>query len=139
MIRKMKETAEGLGLPFGDGLMTYNSRLAQELGLWAQSRGKGHAFHDAAFRAYFADGKNIAKRPVLLDLTESAGLPRNEAEEVIQDRQFKEAVDADWALSREKEIVAIPTFVLNSDRLVGAQSYKKMTAMIEENGVRRSR
>ena len=60
MMRHLKKTAADLGLPFGKREKTYNSRLAQELGLWAESKNKGDEFHAAAFRAYFVDGKNIA-------------------------------------------------------------------------------
>jgi predicted DsbA family dithiol-disulfide isomerase len=28
---------------------TYNSRLAQELGKWAETKGKGDEYHDAVF------------------------------------------------------------------------------------------
>ena len=55
MMRHLTKTAAALGLPFGEREKTYNSRLAQELGLWAESKDKGDVFHTAAFRAYFAD------------------------------------------------------------------------------------
>ena len=137
MMRKLHKTADDLGLPFGERERTYNSRLSQELGLWAESKNKGDAFHNAAFRAYFADGKNIAKVPVLLDLTESAGLPREEAASVLSTRAFKAAVDADWALSREKDITAVPTFVIKNEKLVGAQPYDMLERLMAANGVKK--
>ncbi len=73
MMAHLKQKAAELGLPFGDRKKTYNSRLAQELGLWAQSKGQGEAFHMAAFEAYFVDGKNLAQRDVLVDLASSGG------------------------------------------------------------------
>ena len=54
---RARMTAEGL--PYGNRTMTYNSRLAQELGKWADSQPGGEAIHDALFRAYFVDVKNI--------------------------------------------------------------------------------
>ncbi len=137
MMRKLHKTADDLGLPFGERERTYNSRLSQELGLWAESKNKGDAFHNAAFRAYFADGKNIAKIPVLLDLTESAGLPREEAASVLSTRAFKAAVDADWALSREKDITAVPTFVIKNEKLVGAQPYDMLERLMAANGIKK--
>ena len=59
MLAHMKNVAEGLGLPFGNREKTYNSRMAQELGKWAESLGRGDEFHHAIFRAYFAEGRNI--------------------------------------------------------------------------------
>ncbi len=137
MMSKLHKTAVDLGLPFGERKRTYNSRMSQELGLWAESKNKGDAFHNAVFKAYFADGKNIAKVPVLLDLAESAGLPREEAATVIATRAFKAAVDADWALAREKEITAVPTFVMKQDKLVGAQPYDMLEGLMAANGIKK--
>jgi predicted DsbA family dithiol-disulfide isomerase len=137
MMRRLKKTAADLGLPFGERTKTYNSRLAQELGLWAESKNKGDVFHTAAFKAYFVDGKNIAKIPVLLDLAASVELSGEEAAAVLATRAFKAAVDADWNLSREKAITAVPTFVMNQDKLVGAQPYEMLIKLMDANGVKK--
>lgn len=137
MIMKLRKTAYDLGLPFGERERTYNSRLSQELGLCAESKNMGDEFHKAVFRAYFANGKNIAKVPVLLDLAESAGLSREEAASVLEKRAFKAAVDADWALSREKGITAVPTFVLKQDKLVGAQPYEALERLMAANSIKK--
>jgi predicted DsbA family dithiol-disulfide isomerase len=134
---KLRETAAGFGLPFGESTFIYNTRLAQELGLWAESKNEGDKFHLAAFKAYFVDGKNLAKIPVLLELASSIGLPADEAAEILTTRKFKTAVDADWELSKEKSIMAVPTFVMNQDRLVGAQPYRSLEMMLEKNGLRK--
>ena len=60
---RARMTAEGL--PYGDRKMTFNSRLAQELGAWADTQPGGEAIHDALFRAYFVDGRNIGDPAVL--------------------------------------------------------------------------
>ncbi len=122
-------------MPFGNRKKTYNSRLAQELGLWAESKNKGDEFHRAAFKAYFADGRNIAKTPVLIDLAGSVDLSQEDAATVLTTRSFKAAVDADWTLSREKAITAVPTFVINQDKLVGAQSYEMLERFMKKNGI----
>ncbi|MBN1103382.1 MAG: DsbA family protein [Deltaproteobacteria bacterium] len=134
---RLKKTAADLGLPFGDRRRTYNSRLAQELGLWAESRSRGDLFNQAAFRAYFVDGKNIARVPVLVDLAASVGLPAEEAKEVLTTRAWKAPVDADWSEAREKEITAVPTLVMNEKKLVGAQPYEAMERFVKSNGARR--
>jgi len=137
MMKKLRKTADDLGLPFGERERTYNSRMSQELGLWAESKNKGDAFHHAVFRAYFADGKNIAKVPVLLDLTESAGLSREEAAAVISTRAFKAEVDADWTLSREMGITAVPTVVMRQEKLVGAQPYDMLERLMTLNKIKK--
>ena len=135
MMRHLKKTAAELGLPFGERTKTYNSRLLQELGLWAESKNKGDVFRNAAFRTYFVDGKNIAKIPVLVNLAESVELPGEEAATVLATRAFTAAVDADWNLSREKAITAVPSFVMNQDTCVGAQPYGILVKLMEANGI----
>jgi len=136
MMQNLRKISAELGLSLGNPQKTYNSRLAQELGKWAESKNSGDAFHAVAFKAYFADGKNIAKLPVLLDLSESAGLNREEAESVILNRTFKKAVDEDWALSWENGIKAVPTFMMKNDQLVGAQSYSTLEKLLISNEVK---
>jgi predicted DsbA family dithiol-disulfide isomerase len=130
MMDKLKATAAKFNLPMGTRKMTYNSRLAQEVGLWAETKKRGHAFHMAAFKAYFVDGRNLAERQVLLDLITSVALDPKEGGKVIDQRKFKDAVDADWALSRTKKITAVPTFIMGLDRLVGAQSHEVLEKMV---------
>lgn len=138
MMGRLKNKAAELGLPFGERTKTYNSRLAQELGSWADSKKRGDQFHLAAFKAYFVDGKNIAKFPVLLELAASVGLPREEAEAVLSTRAFKDPVDEDWAISRARGITAVPTFVIHQDKLVGAQPYETLKEFMAANGVSRA-
>jgi predicted DsbA family dithiol-disulfide isomerase len=137
MRRRLGKAAEDCGLPFRGSDRIYNSRLAQELGLWSESKNRGDEFHAAVFKTYFVDGKNIGEIPVLVELASSVGLPADEAAEVLATRAFKAAVDADWALSREKSITAVPTLVLNRDRVVGAQPYAALEELMEKNGVKR--
>jgi len=138
MLARLREKASELGLPFGERKKTYNSRLAQEMGLWAESKGKGELFHKAAFHAYFADGKNIAKIPVVVELAASVGLPEEDAALVLSKRLYKQAVDEDWKLARMMGITAVPTFVIDSDRVVGAQPYKVLSRFVESHGGRRT-
>ena len=135
IMQRMRQTAQALGLPFEEHDRLYNTRLAQELGLWAESRGKGEPFHNAVFRAYFAGGKNIGEIPLLVELAASVGLPGDAAEEVLIKRSFKAAVDEDWAVSRALQVTAVPTFILNDSRLVGAQSYEALQGLMKENNI----
>jgi predicted DsbA family dithiol-disulfide isomerase len=139
MQAQMRARMAAEGLPYGNRTMTYNSRLAQELGKWADTQPGGDAIHDALFRAYFVDGRNIGDPDVLADVAESVGLPRDRALEVIRSRSFKSAVDADWRLAGEYGITGVPTFVAGRRGLVGAQPYEMLEQLIEEeSGASRS-
>ncbi len=130
MLDHLRRTAEDLGLPFTTRTKTYNSRLAQELGLWAVDRGKGDTFHTAAFRAYFADGLNLAEHRVLLDLAHAAGLPPQETELVLLERTYAQRVEKDWDDARIAGITAVPTLLMDEHKLVGAQTYENLAAFV---------
>jgi predicted DsbA family dithiol-disulfide isomerase len=136
-MEQLTRTARDLDLPFGKRQMTYNSRLAQELGKFAEQQQQGDEFHNAAFRAYFADGLNIGLIPTLTELGASVGLPRETTREVLEKRLFKEAVDKDWTRSHQMGVTAVPTFMMNGMSLVGAQPYEKLAQMVKAQGVNR--
>jgi predicted DsbA family dithiol-disulfide isomerase len=138
VMEHLTRTARELGLPFGKREKTYNSRLAQELGKLAEEEGKGDEFHNAVFRAYFADGLNIGLVSVLMELGASTGLPEKKVQDVLENRIFKQAVDKDWTRSYQLGVTAVPTFRLNSISLVGAQPYQKLVQLMETGGVHRS-
>ncbi len=117
--------------------MTYNSRLATELGKWAESKGKGDQYHTAVFRAYYVDGTNIAKPDELIALAEAAGLSGREAGEVLKTRAFRKAIDADWDLAAQRGVSAVPTFILDGWAVVGAQPYEALEKLLLDNGVKR--
>jgi predicted DsbA family dithiol-disulfide isomerase len=132
MHAQMKARMDAEGLPYGERTMTYNSRLAQELGKWADTQPGGEAFHDAMFRAYFVEARDISRPEVLLEIAERVGLPRTDASDVLEKRTFKEAVDRDWALSRRYGITGVPTFVAGDSGVVGAQPYEVLERLVKE-------
>jgi predicted DsbA family dithiol-disulfide isomerase len=134
---RLKKVADELGLPLGERKKTYNSRLAQELAKWTESKGKGDSFHDAVFRAYFVDGKNISKVDELAVLAKSIGLPEGEARSVLESRAFKAAVDSDWSHCGQLGITAVPTFVANGQALAGAQPYEVLEQFLKSCGVKK--
>lgn len=129
---EMRARMAAEGLPYGNRTMTYNSRLAQELGSWADTQPGGEAIHDALFKAYFVDGKNIGDPEELIRIAQSVGLDARQAREVIEKRTFKDAVDRDWAKSREYGVTGVPTFVAGRYGVVGAQPYEALVQLIEQ-------
>ncbi len=134
---RVKKVAAGLGLPLAEREKTYNSRLAQELGKWAEEKGKGDAFHDALFKAYFAEAKNISDPAVLAEIVKALGLPEKEAREAMEQGIYRTAVDADWRLAAQLEITCVPTFVFANDAIEGLQPYEALERFLLEKGVKR--
>lgn len=82
----------------------------------------------AVFKAYFVDGLNIAKIPVLADIAASVGLEG--VEDVLSGGIFKDAVDKDWKYSRRCGITAVPTFAAGGRMVVGAQPYTVLEKLV---------
>lgn len=132
MQAQMRARMAAEGLAYGERKMTYNSRLAQELGKWADSEPGGAAIHDALFRAYFVDGRNIGDPEELVKIAASVGLPEDKAREVIETRSHKASVDFDWERSRRYGVTGVPTFVAGGRRVVGAQPYEALDRLVRE-------
>ena len=132
MHAQMKARMDAEGLPYGERTMTYNSRLAQELGKWADTQPGGGALHDALFRAYFVEARDISRPAVLLEIVERVGLPVAAAREVLEQRTFKDAVDRDWELSRRYGVTGVPTFVAGDRGVVGAQPYEVLERLVRQ-------
>jgi predicted DsbA family dithiol-disulfide isomerase len=132
MHAQMKARMDAEGLPYGERTMTYNSRLAQELGKWADTQPGGEALHDALFRAYFVEARDISQAAVLLDIVEHVGLSLDGAREVLEKRTFKDAVDADWDLSHRWGVTGVPTFVAGRYGVVGAQPYEALEQLVRK-------
>jgi len=135
--QRLRQVAKELGLPLGDRKMTFNSRLAQELGKWAESKGKGDPYHEAVFRAYYVDGINIGKVDELLRLARAVGLPEKEARSVLQERTYRKEVDADWSRCRQLGVTAVPTFAVDHQSIVGAQPYEVLEQLIKGGGAKK--
>jgi len=132
MQAQMKARMAAEGLPYGERTMTYNSRLAQELGKWADTQPGGEAIHDALFRAYFVEARDISRSAVLVDIAQHVGLSADGAREVLEKRTFNDAVEADWKLSRRYGVTGVPTFVVGRYGVVGAQPYEALEQLVRK-------
>lgn len=122
---------DDLGLEHCDRSMTYNSRLAQELGMWADTVANGKALHKELYRTYFVRDENLAKIPILLGAVERAGLAAGEAEQVLEERRFSDDVDQAWMQARQMQITGVPSFIAGGYLTTGFHPYDELVKFIE--------
>ncbi|MBM4277747.1 MAG: hypothetical protein FJ130_07670 [Deltaproteobacteria bacterium] len=134
---RLRKVARELNLPLGERKKTFNSRLAQELAKWAESKGVGEKFHRAVFNAYFVEGINIGKVDELIRLSKSIGLPEEGAREVLKSRRYKEEVDSDWNYCYAQGVTAVPTFAINHQKAVGFQPYETLKQLLKNKGIKK--
>lgn len=136
--KRLVALAEQEGLPMNaNRQMTFNSRLAQELGVWAEEQGHGPAFHDAAYRACFVQSNNLGDPEVLVRLATSVGLDEAGARRVLTERTHREKVDAHWERSRNSGVNAVPTFEAGGQHVVGAQPYEALEELVRAAGAKK--
>jgi len=134
MNANMKNLMIQEGLPYEDRHMTYNSRLAQELGSWANTQNGGEAIHEKIYQAYFVGNRNIGDIDVLIDLVNQVGLNAADARQVLDERTYKKAVDRDWNKARELGVTGVPTYIAGGTGVIGAQPYETLARLIEHAG-----
>ena len=137
MNQNMKNLMQREGLLYEYRTMTYNSRLAQELGTWADTKNGGNAIHEKIYQAYFVQNKNICNSDVLIDIVKQVDLNKAEALEVLNERTFKQKVDRDWAKARENGVSGVPTYVAGGAAIVGAQPYEALVQLLEHAGAKK--
>jgi len=121
-----------LGLPHhSNRTMTYNSRLAQELGMWADTQPGGKTLHKQLFSTYFVENQNLAKKEVLLQAVEKAGLGVVEAGIVIDERSYSGQVDEAWRRAKQFQVTGVPSFLSDSYATTGYHPYEELAKFIE--------
>ena len=112
------------GLAYNRRTRLDNSRLAQELGAWADTQVGGDAFHDAMFKAYFVDDRNIGEVDELVAIAGSVGLNESEARETLTQRSFSPNVTRDWERAWSEGVTGVPTFTARDLFVFGCQPYE---------------
>ena len=99
-------------------------RLFNELAEEDRNTSRGHLVSAllAEERGQYEDAMDLYRRAI--DLDEAA------ARKVLRERTYRSAVDRDWREAHARGITAVPTFLANGRRLVGAQPYEALEGLI---------
>lgn len=115
------------------------SRKAFEAAEFARQKGKFDEMHEALFKAFFVDGKNIGDARTLLEIGGSIGLDPLQLLGSLEARQYESQVLTDQKLAKRLGIQAVPGIALHfvddpveSGVLVtGAQSFKSLLEIVD--------
>ena len=103
---------EGLAYDF-ERIVVANTFDAHRLIQMAKAAGRQDDAEEQLFRAYFADGKNVADHGVLADLGAEIGLERDAVAAALEQGDYAGAARADIAAARELGINGVPFFVID--------------------------
>ena len=96
-----------------------NSLKANRLALVAAEQGKVAAFSHAAYRAAFAEGKDLSDPKVLAEVARGVGMDADKALAQMENQEIKDALrrNTDEALSRG--VFGAPTFFVGDNMFFG--------------------
>ncbi len=127
-----KRAREQYGLEVNSGPIGINSRPALVGEKYAESEGKGAAFHRAVMQAYWQQACSIDKQEVLKEIAASVGLNTDNFSALLENPQFNAEVDDDIALASEYGLDGVPALVFaNKYLVVGAQPYDVLKRVVE--------
>lgn len=113
------------------------SRLALEAADFARGQGRFDAMHDALFRAFFRDGRDLADIGVLLDVAAAAGLDPQALGVALREGRHTAAVLADERAAHALGISGVPGMLVHAGdrgtarRISGAQPYEALRRVVE--------
>jgi predicted DsbA family dithiol-disulfide isomerase len=110
------------------------STLALALHSFAEEEGRGRAYRDAAHRAFFVEGLNLADEGVLREVAQEAGLDSDEAIVAAWDPERISGLRAKREEAESIGVHGVPT-VATAERVLcyGAASPGKTRALLADN------
>ena len=121
MLKDVQEWARHLGLPPFQLPENFpiNSLKANRLALVAAEQGRIVPFSHAAFRAAFAEGKDLADPQVLAELARGAELNPEQALAKAETQEIKDALSRNTDEALERGAFGAPTFFVGDELFFG--------------------
>ncbi|GGE55033.1 DsbA family oxidoreductase [Priestia taiwanensis] len=109
------------------------THLAFEGCHFAKEHGKGNAFYERVFTAFFQEEQNIEEIDVLTKLAEEVGLQAEAFKEALVTRKYKDVQAAALKHAYEEaRITAVPTFVIGDQVIQGLASKERLAEAIDK-------
>jgi 2-hydroxychromene-2-carboxylate isomerase len=99
-------------------------RLMTQAALVAKDEGRIREFHYPAFRARWAEGRDIADAEVVRELLAGAGLDADAALERAQGDAMRERLDADSRAAVERGVFGAPTLFVGDEMFWGNDRFE---------------
>jgi predicted DsbA family dithiol-disulfide isomerase len=131
---RFEQVAAAEGLAYGSRTHWYNSVPAHEAALWADAQDDGEPFRRAVYRAYFADGLNIASHDVLAGLADSVGLESHDLRRALAEGRYRDRVSEQFDFARSAGVTGVPAYIAGRYMMVGAQPLDVFRQLIETAG-----
>jgi len=85
-------------------------------------------YHDAVFKAYFSEGKDIGLLDILSDLLVELGIDPKVLPTALNDVASQTRMQENAQAAAANGVTGTPTFFIGTERIVGAQPYPHLLA-----------
>jgi predicted DsbA family dithiol-disulfide isomerase len=113
-----------------------NTRRALGMAEFAREHGKLDKFRLMTMEAYWKEGKDIEDSEILRDLASNSGLDPDKAVLAADDAVYLGRVDALRLEATQNQVSGIPTFIFDTERVVGCQKYEVIAAAAKRAGAK---
>ena len=124
MTEALRRHAEAEGLEIGNRPKVSNTHRALLAATYAQAEepDRFDAFHEALFRAYFAEGRDLGDPEVVRSVARESGLDVEALEDALEEGRYEPVLEVTTAEARRHGITGTPTFLFDQRyAAVGAQ------------------
>lgn len=138
-VKKMAESVEQIAA--ADGQVPYhvldntigNTALAHEFLAWASAQGKQNQAWDLLFKAHFEDEAPLWSIEDLVPFATELGLNAGDARKALEERTFREQVEADQKAAHAAGAQGVPFIVIGGKyALAGAQSKEALLSAFSQ-------
>lgn len=110
------------------------TRKAHEAAAFAAAKGLGPAMREALFAAHFAEGRDIGRIDVLVEIGAGVGLDASELKVVLDVDALSARIAAEQDAGRQAGVEGVPTLVVGTGDearwLVGARPFAELRAAV---------
>jgi len=128
----VERLAEESGVEIRPPPILANSSLALIASEYTKNERKFEAFHNAVFRAYWQEGKNIGDLKVLFAIAQELGLDPSALKAYINSGEWDGPIEANRRSASEFGVSGVPTFVVGRQLVVGAQPYEVLRSAFQK-------
>ncbi len=134
MMKNLERVAKEENIPLSKLSFTTNSKYALLLSEAVKQCGSDlfYKLHEALFRAYFVDEKNIGNKNVLMKIAESCGIDKETINTAWTDEKHQKRLLSNFNSARQHKIQSVPSFVFGERVLTGVVTEKTFREAAKE-------
>ncbi len=132
MFEDVRRFADAYGLALNPGPFADSKRACLGF-LFAQSKGKGRAYHDALYDARWLEAKDIGDDGALAEVATRVGLDRGEFLDALGHPRYEAALEASNRDAQANEVFGFPFFIVEGKKFWGNDRIEWLVRELEKS------